>query len=58
MASRIRDDEARRRLTRQATAAMLDRGATRVEVHEASQPAAIHAAAEAKRQARRCRAWW
>jgi diacylglycerol kinase family enzyme len=47
MASRIRDDEARHKLTGQATAAMLDRGATRVEVHEASEPAAIRAAAEA-----------
>jgi diacylglycerol kinase (ATP) len=47
MASRIREDEARHRLTGQATAAMLDRGATRVEVHEASEPAAIRAAAEA-----------
>jgi diacylglycerol kinase family enzyme len=47
MASRIRDDEVRHRLTGQATAAMLDRGATRVEVHEASEPAAIRAAAEA-----------
>lgn len=47
MASRIRDDEARHRLTGQATAAMLDRGATRVEVHEASEPAAIRAATEA-----------
>ena len=47
MASRIRDDEARHRLTGQATAAMLDRGATRVDVHEASAPAEIRAAAEA-----------
>ena len=47
LASRIRDPEARHRLTGQATAAMLDRGATNVEVHEVSEPATIRAAAEA-----------
>ena len=47
LASRIRDPEARHQLTGQATAAMLDRGVTRVELHEAGEPAAIRAAGEA-----------
>jgi undecaprenyl-diphosphatase len=47
MASRVRDPEVRHRLTGQATAAMLDRGATRVAVHEASDAAAIRAATAA-----------
>jgi diacylglycerol kinase family enzyme len=41
LASRIRDDGERERITRSATAAMLDRGATEVVVHEAGQPGAI-----------------
>ena len=45
LASRVRDPEARHRLTGHATAAMLDRGATNVEVHEVSDPATIRTAA-------------
>jgi diacylglycerol kinase family enzyme len=41
LASRIRDDGARHRITVAATAAMLDRGATHVEVVEAGEPEAI-----------------
>jgi diacylglycerol kinase family enzyme len=47
LASRIRDPAARHQLTGHATAAMLDRGATRVEVHEVSDPATIRNAAKA-----------
>ena len=45
LASRVRDPEARHRLTGHATAAMLDRGATTVDVHEVSDPASIRTAA-------------
>ena len=38
LASRIRDDDVRHRITGAATSAMLDRGATRVEVVEAGDP--------------------
>ena len=41
LASRIRDDDVRRRITGAATAAMLDRGATHVEVVEAGEPETI-----------------
>jgi len=41
LASRIRDDDARRRIIGAATAAMLDRGASHVEVVEAGEPGTI-----------------
>jgi diacylglycerol kinase family enzyme len=47
LASRIRDDAARHQLTGHATAAMLDRGVTRVELHETGDPATVRAAGEA-----------
>lgn len=45
LASRIRDDRERLRVIRAATAAMRARGATRIEVLEAGEPAVVRAAA-------------
>ena len=47
LASRIRDEVARHRITGQVTAAMMDRGVTEVEVREAGQPSAIREASAA-----------
>jgi diacylglycerol kinase (ATP) len=44
LASRIRDEATRHRITSAVTAAMLDRGVTEIEVREAGQPAAIREA--------------
>jgi diacylglycerol kinase family enzyme len=47
LASRIRDEAARHRITGQVTAAMMDRGVTEVEVREAGQPGTIREASAA-----------
>ncbi len=47
LASRIRAEAARHRITGQVTAAMMDRGVTEIEVREAGQPAAIREASAA-----------
>ena len=47
LASRIRADATRRRITGQVTTAMRDRGVTEIEVREAGQPAAIREASAA-----------
>ena len=47
LASRIRDEAARHRITGQVTAAMMDRGVTEIQVREAGQPATIREASAA-----------